>query len=129
MRVLQIPKKPTLLEGSPGVGKSSLVSVLAQAAGYDCVRINLSEQTDISDLMGSDLPVLNEDGSTSFKWCDGVFLRALKEGSFVLLDELNLASQTVLEGLNSVFDHRAQIFIPELNQTFTCHPSFRVFAT
>ena len=129
MRALQIPKKPMLLEGSPGVGKSSLVSVLAQAAGYDCVRINLSEQTDVSDLMGSDLPVLNEDGSASFKWCDGVFLRALEEGSFVLLDELNLASQTMLEGVNSIFDHRAQIFIPELNQTFTCHPSFRVFAT
>ena len=33
----------------------------------------------------------------------------------MLLDELNLASQSVLEGLNACLDHRARIFIPELN--------------
>jgi hypothetical protein len=27
----------------------------------------------------------------------------------VLLDELNLAGQTVLEGLNAVLDHRAEV--------------------
>jgi midasin (ATPase involved in ribosome maturation) len=46
----------------------------------------------------------------------------------VLLDELNLASQSVLEGLNSCLDHRAEIFIPELGQTFVCPPTFRIFA-
>ena len=30
----------------------------------------------------------------------GPFLAALREGAWVLLDELNLASQSVLEGLN-----------------------------
>ena len=84
------------------------------------VRINLSEQTDVSDLFGSDLPVpdaedealspsdrgnmsiTTSDGDTGgggnstgarFAWCDGVFLRALKAGKWVLLDELNLATQ------------------------------------
>lgn len=46
----------------------------------------------------------------------------------MLLDELNLASQSVLEGLNSCLDHRAEIFIPELGQTFVCPPTFRIFA-
>ena len=81
------------------------------------MRINLSEQTDISDLFGSDLPVPDTTNSREvtegsvdeerasrevvgggssgarFAWCDGVFLRALKEGKWVLLDELNLATQ------------------------------------
>jgi hypothetical protein len=61
-------------------------------------------------------------------WMDGVFLAALKAGDWVLLDEMNLASQSVLEGLNSVLDHRKRIFIPELNETFHCPPSFRIFA-
>lgn len=85
------------------------------------VRINLSEQTDISDLFGSDLPVADTtdsqvatdgssieeetlqegvdggSGGTRFAWCDGVFLRALKEGKWVLLDELNLATQVTTE--------------------------------
>ncbi len=92
------------------------------------VRINLSEQTDIADLMGSDLPVQDSSGrGAAFEWSDGVLLRAIKDGSWVLLDELNLASQSVLEGLNSCLDHRATVYIPELGKTFHCPPSFRVF--
>jgi midasin (ATPase involved in ribosome maturation) len=130
LRAMQL-SKPVLLEGSPGVGKTSLISALAKAAGYNLVRINLSEQTDISDLMGSDLPVPDNEGplgECSFQWCDGVFLRALKRGDWILLDELNLATQSVLEGLNSCLDHRATVFIPELGKTFECPPSLRIFA-
>lgn len=45
LRALQLPKRALLLEGSPGVGKTSLVSALARAAGHRVVRINLSEAT------------------------------------------------------------------------------------
>ena len=81
-------------------------------------RINLSEQTDVSDLFGADLPVEGGTGGL-FEWKDGPLLIALKEGHWVILDELNLASQPVLEGLNSAFDHRGELFIPELNRTFS----------
>lgn len=61
----------------------------------------------MSDLFGSDLPVpdgehdsaegesSNEQAGSGarFAWCDGVFLSALKAGKWVLLDELNLATQ------------------------------------
>ena len=105
------------------------MTALAKASGHKLVRINLSEQTDITDLMGSDLPVQDSESSeASFKWCDGVLLTAIKEGSWVLLDELNLASQSVLEGLNSCLDHRASVYIPELGKTFDCPKTFRVFA-
>lgn len=32
--------------------------------------------------------------------------------------QMNLASQSILEGLNACFDHRHQLFIPELNRMF-----------
>lgn len=41
--------------------------------------------------------------------CDGPLLAAIKAGDWVLLDELNLAGQSVLEGLNAVLDHRAEV--------------------
>ncbi len=63
-----------------------------------------------------------------FKWYDGVLLNALKNGNWVLLEELNLASQSVLEGLNAILDHRGSVFIPEINMEFKKHPEFRIFA-
>jgi midasin len=126
LRGMQLPK-PLLLEGSPGVGKTSLIVALAKFSGHDVVRINLSEQTDMMDLLGSDLPAQGGNGM-EFSWSDGILLQALKNGSWVLLDELNLAPQSVLEGLNAILDHRAEVFIPELGQTYKCSSSFRVFA-
>ncbi|KZT67287.1 hypothetical protein DAEQUDRAFT_812985 [Daedalea quercina L-15889] len=126
VRACQLPK-PILLEGSPGVGKTSLVTALANLCGYHLCRINLSDQTDIMDLFGSDLPV--EGGEPGqFAWKDAEFLRALQEGHWVLLDEMNLAPQAVLEGLNAVLDHRGTVYIPELGRSFKRHPSFRIFA-
>lgn len=65
----------------------------------------------------------------SFKWYDGILLKALKNGDFILLEELNLASQSVLEGLNAILDHRGTVYIPEINKSFTKHKDFRLFAT
>lgn len=119
--------KPILLEGSPGVGKTSLITALASVVGQTLSRINLSDQTDLIDLFGSDLPV---DGGApgQFAWKSAEFLKALQEGHWILLDEMNLAPQAVLEGLNSVLDHRGTVYIPELGSSFPKHPSFRIFA-
>ncbi|KAG6903908.1 hypothetical protein DXG01_014051, partial [Tephrocybe rancida] len=126
VRACQV-SKPILLEGSPGVGKTSLVTALANISGHELCRINLSDQTDLIDLFGSDLPV-EGGGPGEFTWKDAEFLKALQEGHWVLLDEMNLAPQAVLEGLNAVLDHRGTVYIPELGRSFVRHPNFRIFA-
>ena len=118
LRALQIDNKAVLLEGLPGVGKSSLIEALAKMTGNSLVRINLSDQTEISDLFGADLPTESGSSIASFSWHDGPFLSALRSGAWILLDELNLATQSVLEGLNACLDHRGKIYIPELNRSF-----------
>lgn len=39
--------------------------------------------------------------------------------------DLNLAQQPVVEGINSLFDHRGSIFVVELNEVFIKNPSFK----
>lgn len=65
-RAMQL-KKPILLEGSPGVGKTTLVEAMSVAVGRNFVRINLSDQTDMMDLLGANLPSPNG-GVGDFSW-------------------------------------------------------------
>jgi midasin len=126
IRAMQLPK-PILLEGSPGVGKTTTIVALSHALGQRLTRINLSEQTDLTDLFGNDIPVEGAEAG-HFAWRDAPFLTAMQKGEWVLLDEMNLASQSVLEGLNSCLDHRGEVYIAELDQTFSRHPDFKLFA-
>lgn len=135
--------KAILLEGPPGVGKTSLIENVSSAIGYQMVRINLCEHTDLTDLFGTDQPsdegglsLTNGDSEQkssalgSFVWRDGPLLAALKaKNTWILLDELNLAPQSVLEGLNAILDHRGEVYIPELNKTFKLDNQTRIFAS
>ena len=103
------------------------MEALASRLQKKITRINLSDQTDIADLFGSDLPVEGGDAG-HFEWRNGPFLDAMEQGHWILLDELNLASQSILEGLNAVFDHRNEVYIPELNRTFPLHNQTKIFA-
>jgi midasin (ATPase involved in ribosome maturation) len=58
--------KGLLLEGPPGVGKTSLVMHLGKLLGKRVHRINLNEQTDLIDLLGFDVPDPDQPGNVVF---------------------------------------------------------------
>ena len=120
-------KKPILIEGSPGIGKTTIVQNLAKKLNKKIHRVNLSEHTDMIDLVGSQFPT--SDNNVKFKWIDGVLLTAMKNGDWIIIDEMNLANQSILEGLNSVLDEKQCLFVPELNSEIKAHPEFQIFAT
>ena len=119
--------KPILIEGSPGVGKTTLIQNIAKKINKKIHRINLSEHTDIVDLIGSQYP--SSETKTKFQWIDGVLLTAIKNGDWVIIDEMNLANQSVLEGLNGILENQKKIFVGELNQVFYAKEGFQIFAT
>lgn len=94
MRVIRALQgtKPILLEGNPGVGKTTLITALARACGRPLTRINLSDQTDLMDLFGTDVPVEGAEAG-NFVWQNAPFLEAMQKGEWVLLD----VSDTVLD--------------------------------
>lgn len=117
-----VVNKGILLEGEPGVGKTSIVFNLSKIIGKRYIRINLSEQTELSDLIGTFLPVGNE-----VKFVKSQLTKALELGWWIILDEINLCSQSVIEGLNSVLDYRKRLILPEC--TIYVHPETKIFAT
>ncbi|KAL0229956.1 hypothetical protein PCE1_003520 [Barthelona sp. PCE] len=119
---------PILLEGSPGVGKTSLVMTIASVMRKRITRLNLSSETDLMDLLGSFYPTVR-DGHQCYDFIEGPLLQAVRNGHWVILDELNLASQTVLEGINSLLDHRQSLYIVELDKVVTAKQGFQLFAT
>ena len=48
---------------------------------------------------------------------DGPLVTAMREGHWIILDELNLASSDILEALNRVLDDNRELFIPETQET------------
>jgi len=59
----------------------------------------------------------------------GVLVEAMRQGHWIILDELNLAPTDVLEALNRVLDDNRELFIPETQETVRAHPHFMLFAT
>ena len=75
----------------------------AQLVGAECERINLSKDVTVEQLFGTVMPRFSE-GRHIFEWQDGTITKALQEGKWVLLDEINLASFQVLEALIPLLD-------------------------
>jgi Mg-chelatase subunit ChlI len=126
-----ILREPCLLEGETGTSKTSSIVWLAEQLRVPLARLNLHGQTDSGELVGRHLPA--RDGG--WRWQEGLLLQAMRQGSWVLLDELNLAETDVLERIDSLLERAPTLVVSEHDlERFgdggtPIHRDFRLFAT
>ena len=102
---------PVLLEGPTGTAKTKSVEILCEEMGLKLKRFNLSSETKTADLFGRYAGDPNSFSGISFQ--EGVFIEAFKNGYTLLLDEINLASNQVLQSFEECLDsHKISCEIP-----------------
>jgi AAA domain (dynein-related subfamily) len=77
------------------------------------------------DYFGSLIP----NGSGEFEFQKGALVRAMENGQWLLLDELNLAPGSVLSQLAPILEGRTSIAVPGADEVVHAQPGFRIFAT
>jgi len=113
---------PVFITGHSGNGKTLMVEQVCAELNRECIRVNISIETDESDLLGG--PVL-VDGNTPFR--DGPVLLAMKRGAILLIDEVDRGSnklmclQGILEGKSFYNKKTGEVIKPA--------PGFNVIAT
>ncbi|MGZ4885713.1 MAG: sister chromatid cohesion protein PDS5, partial [Halobacteriota archaeon] len=117
---------PLLLMGPTSTGKSFLIKWLAETLGYEHISYTLNPYISKSELIGGIKP--NDQGK--FVWQDGIILKAAKRGTWLVLEELNLAASEVLEILNDYLITGKFVYSENGDQRVV-KPSveFRLFAT
>ena len=90
---------PTFISGLSGNGKTTMVEQACAKLKRECLRVNISVETDEDDLIGGNTLV---DGNVVYR--EGPVLTAMKRGAILILDEIDRGSnklmciQAILEG-------------------------------
>lgn len=116
---------PVLLEGRTGTGKTWLIRELADKHKKQLHVINVSGELTVDSILGQQTLI---DGTVH--WRDGVLTRAMREGDWVLFDELNTALPEVLTIINGVLDDMRAVTLPNADNERVCaHEGFRFIGT
>jgi|688.fasta_scaffold76797_2 MoxR-like ATPase len=113
---------PTMVTGLSGNGKTTMIEQVCAKLGRECIRVNLTSQTDADDLLGG-FRLVNGDTV----WQDGPVVTAMKRGAILLLDEMDTASHKIM-CLMRVLEGKGA-FLPKINTQVEPATGFNVFAT
>ena len=118
-----------LLTGEAGTGKTSLIEQLANRINHKVLRVNLNGETRMSDFVGRP-SVVKKDGVSQTVWVDGILPNAMKNGYWLILDEIDFAQPEILSLLHPVLEPKGRLVIKENEgEEIIPHPEFRVFGT
>ena len=118
-----------LLTGEAGVGKTSMVEQIAARINHPVLRVNLNGETRIGDFLGR-LHVVGGNKGSVTSWIDGILPLAMKNGYWLILDEIDMAEPNILALLHPVLEPNGRLVLKEnQSEEVKPHPEFRIFAT
>jgi len=131
---------PTLLTSPPSSGKSLLLSHLAttlhSGVKNQIVNIHLADTSlDPRSLLGSYVSSPTQPGT--FEWKEGVLIRSMREGKWVVLEDIDRGSSEVLGVIKPLVESlrlakwiggRASLEVPSRGRV-VAHDAFLLFAT
>jgi len=118
-------KKKVILTGHCGTGKSSLIEQIAARTSQGLMRANLNAQITIGDFVG-----LWTVKSGETVWVDGILPKAMREGLWLVLEEIDFAEPAILSALNTVLENNGKLVLKEKgHEIVRPHENFRIFAT
>ena len=113
---------PVFVTGLSGNGKTLMIDQACAKARRALYRVNITIETDEDDLLGGFRLV---DGETV--WFDGPVVEAMRTGSVLLLDEVDLASTKIM-CLQPILEGKG-VFLKKINEYVDCQPGFNIVAT
>ena len=113
---------PVFVTGLSGNGKTTMIDQACAKASRAMYRVNITIETDEDDLLGGFRLV---DGETV--WFDGPVVEAMRTGSVLLLDEVDLASTKIM-CLQPILEGKG-VFLKKINEYVDCQPGFNIVAT
>jgi len=113
---------PIFITGLSGNGKTMNVQQACAQTKRECIRVNITIETDEDDLLGG---YRLQDGQTV--WQNGPVIEAMERGALLLLDEIDLASNKVM-CLQPILEGNG-VFLKKINKFIAPAEGFNVIAT
>jgi cobaltochelatase CobS len=120
-----VENRRVMLIGHTGAGKTSLIEQVAARSLHGVLRSNMNGQTTAGDFVG----FWTVKGGETI-WVDGVLPTAMREGLWLIVDEIDFAEPSILAALTAVLEPQGRLVLKEKGHEIVApHPAFRLFAT
>lgn len=119
--------KNILLKGPTGAGKTKFAETLSSLFHQPMFNVNCSVDLDAESLMGFKT-LAYEDGKQVIDFIPGPVTSAMNGGTFLYIDEVNMAKPETLPLINGVLDYRRTVTNPFTNEIITAEEGFNVIA-